>query len=143
MSRSTPFLARLLGLFSIVIVVAMFVRGSALVETVVGDRAFLFDLAMISVTVGLAMVIGHNVWTGGVLPVVVTLVGWLILAKGLFLLFATPEMLAKLFAQMHYGEHFFIYLSPALVIGLYLTVAGFATATPPIVCKMPSLDADK
>jgi len=125
MSRSTPFLARLLGLFIIIIVAAMYVRGSTLVETVAGDRARLFDLAMIGVAAGLAMVIGHNVWRGGVLPVAVTLVGWLILAKGLFLLFAAPATLAELFAQMHYGEHFFIYLAPAFVIGLYLTVAGF------------------
>jgi hypothetical protein len=35
---------------------------------------------------GVAMVVGHNVWSGGALPLVVTPVGWLILAKGLLLL---------------------------------------------------------
>jgi hypothetical protein len=43
--------------------------------------------------------------SGGALPVVVTLVGWLILAKGLLLLFLTPEA--------HPGA-----------IGIYLTWAG-------------------
>ena len=143
MSRSTPFLARLIGVFSIVLVAAMLVRGNALIETVIGDHAIMFDLAMISVAVGLALVIGHNVWSGGVLPVVVTLVGWLILVKGLVLLFVTPEMFAKLFVQIHYGEHFYIYLAPALVIGLYLTIAGFATSTPENICKMPSSDGGK
>lgn len=143
MSRSTPFLARLIGVFSIVLVAAMLVRGNALIETVIRDHAITFDLAMISVAVGLALVIGHNVWSGGVLPVVVTLVGWLILVKGLVLLFVTPEMFAKLFVQIHYGEHFYIYLAPALVIGLYLTIAGFATSTPENICKMPSSDGGK
>ena len=143
MPRSTPFLARLIGVFSIVLVAAMLVRGNALIETVIGDHAIMFDLAMISVAVGLALVIGHNVWSGGVLPVVVTLVGWLILVKGLVLLFVTPEMFAKLFVQIHYGEHFYIYLAPALVIGLYLTIAGFATSTPENICKMPSSDGGK
>ena len=143
MPRSTPFLARLIGVFSIVLVAAMLVRGSALVETVIGDRAIMFDLALISVAGGLAIVIGHNVWSGGVLPVVVTLVGWLILVKGLFLLFVSPELFAKLFAQIHYGEHFYVYLAPALVIGLYLTIAGFATSTPENICKMPPSDAGK
>ncbi|MGA7711127.1 MAG: hypothetical protein WCA81_04440 [Rhizomicrobium sp.] len=143
MSRSTPFLARLIGVFSIVLVAAMLVRGSAMVETIVGDRPIMFDLAMISVAAGLAMVLGHNVWSGGMLPVVVTLVGWLIFVKGLFLLFGTPEMFSRLFAQIHYGEHFYIYLAPAFVIGLYLTVAGFATSTPPIVCATPPADANK
>jgi hypothetical protein len=121
----------------------MLVRGNALIETVIRDHAITFDLAMISVAVGLALVIGHNVWSGGVLPVVVTLVGWLILVKGLVLLFVTPEMFAKLFVQIHYGEHFYIYLAPALVIGLYLTIAGFATSTPENICKMPSSDGGK
>ena len=143
MPRSTPFLARLTGVFSIVLVAAMLVRGSTLVATVISDRAIMFDLAMISVAVGLAMVIGHTAWSGGVLPVVVTLVGWLILVKGLFLLFVSSELFAKLFAQMHYGDHFYIYLVPALVIGLYLTIAGFATSTPENICKMPPSDAGK
>ena len=143
MPRSTPFLARLIGVFSIVLVAAMLVRGTALIETVIGDHAIMFDLAMISVAAGLALVIGHNVWSGGILPVVVTLVGWLILVKGLVLLFVTPEMFAKLFVQIHYGEHFYIYLAPALVIGLYLTIAGFATSTPENICKMPSSDGGK
>ncbi len=143
MSRSTPFLARLIGVFSIILATATLVRGNALVETVIGDHAIMFDLAIISVAAGLAMVLGHNVWSGGVLPVVVTLVGWLILAKGLFLLFVTPEMFAKLFAQIHCAEQSYIYLAPALVLGVYLTVAGFLTSTPPIICKTTSSDANK
>src|SRR5690348_14216277 len=35
---------------------------------------------------GTALVIGHNVWSGGVLPVVVTLLGWLTLIKGIALM---------------------------------------------------------
>ena len=29
------------------------------------------------------MIVGHNVWSGGPLPVTVTLLGWLIFLKGL------------------------------------------------------------
>jgi hypothetical protein len=59
--------------------------------------------------------------------VVVTLVGWLILAKGLMLLFVTPEALKQLFEHMQYGEHYYLYLTPSLVIGLYLTCASFTS----------------
>ena len=41
----------------------------------------------------IAMAIGHNVWSGGALPIVVTLVGWLIFAKGLMLSFVSQEAL--------------------------------------------------
>jgi flagellar motor component MotA len=87
--------------------------------------------AIISLALGLAMILGHNVWSGGALPVVVTLVGWLILAKGLLLLFLTVEPLTRLFERMRYGEHMYLYLAPAFVIGLYLTWAGFATPSSP------------
>ena len=36
-----------------------------------------------AVAVGLGLVIGHNAWSGGALPVVVTLVGWASLIKAL------------------------------------------------------------
>jgi hypothetical protein len=46
------------------------------------------------------MILGHNAWSGGRLPVVVTVAGWLILAKGLLLLFVTPEALSQLLERM-------------------------------------------
>ena len=56
---------------------------------------------------------------------VVTLLGWLILAKGLMLLVLPPEALTSIMQQMRYAEHYRLFLGPALVIGLYLTWAGY------------------
>lgn len=127
MSRLTVFLARLIGLFIVLLITALLLRGSAMVETVIADKPLILTYAMISLAIGLAMILGHNVWSGGLLPVVVTLVGWLILAKGLLLLFVTPEALTEFFERMQYGEHMYLYVAPSLVIGLYLTWAGFTT----------------
>ena len=91
MSRLTVFLARFIGLFAILLVVGLLVRGSAIIEITVADGPVMLTYAIVSLATGLAMILGHNVWSGGALPVVVTLVGWLILAKGLLLLFLTPE----------------------------------------------------
>ncbi|HKO08223.1 MAG TPA: hypothetical protein VJ487_10950 [Alphaproteobacteria bacterium] len=129
MSRLTVFLARFIGLFAILLVVGFLVRGSEIIEVTVADRPVMLTYAIVSLATGLAMILGHNVWSGGALPVVVTLVGWLILAKGLLLLFLTPEALTRLFGRMQYGEHMYLYLMPSLVIGIYLTWAGF-TAPP-------------
>jgi len=85
---------------------------------------------LVSLAAGLAMILGHNIWSGGTLPVVVTLVGWLILAKGLVLSFATPEALTQLLGRMQYGEHYSVYVAPSLIIGLYLTWAGFTAPAP-------------
>jgi hypothetical protein len=130
MSRLTVFLARFIGLFTVLLMVALVVRGSATVETAVADAPVMLDYAIISLAAGLAMILGHNVWSGGALPVVVTLVGWLILAKGIMLLSVTPEALQQIFDHMQYGEHYYLYLTPSLVIGLYLTWAGFTAPSP-------------
>ena len=130
MSRLTVFLARFIGLFTVVLVVAFLVRGSAGVEAAVADGPVMLVYAIISLATGVAMILGHNVWSGGALPVVVTLVGWLILAKGLMLLFVTPDALQQIFDHMHYGEHYYLYLAPSLVVGLYLTSAGFTAPSP-------------
>jgi hypothetical protein len=60
---------------------------------------------------------------------VVTLTGWLILAKGAMLAFVTPEALTHLLGGLRYDEHYNLYVAPSLIIGLYLTFAGF-TARP-------------
>ena len=130
MSQLTVYLARFIGLFTVLLVVGLLVRGSATVGAAVADPPVMLTYAIISLAAGLAMILGHNVWSGGALPVVVTVVGWLILAKGLVLLLITPEAMKQLFGGMHYGEHYYLYLLPALVIGLYLTFAGFTTHPP-------------
>jgi hypothetical protein len=125
MSWLTVFLARLVGLFSVFIAAAYLIRGSAVIETTVADGSVMLVYAMISVAIGVAMILGHNVWSGGVLPVVVTLVGWLILAKGLVLLFLSPQAMMRILQNVQYHQHFYLYLVPATLIGLYLTWGGF------------------
>jgi len=125
MSKLTIFLARFIGLFALLVGVGCLVRGKAVVESAVASGPVMLVYALVSLAAGLAMILGHNVWSGGTLPVVVTLVGWLILAKGLVLFFATPEALTRLLEGMQYGEHYSLCVEPSLVIGLYLTWAGF------------------
>ena len=76
-----------------------------------------------AVAVGLGVVVGHNVWSGGALPVVVTLVGWAALIKGFALLALPPGQMAKLYEVLRY-ERFYI-VGVTLALGLYLTIAAF------------------
>jgi hypothetical protein len=100
MSRLTVFLARAIGLFTVMLVAALLVRGSAVIEESVTDG----PVMLVYATISLAMVLGYNVWTGGALPVVVTLVGWLSLAKGALLLFLAPDAGSQMFEQMRYAD---------------------------------------
>ena len=61
------------------------------------------------------MVLAHNIWSGSVLAVVVTLIGWMALVKSLFFLFLPHEMEAGLFlGQLHYGQLFYVYAAISL-----------------------------
>ena len=127
MSRLTIFLARSIGVFTLLLVVCFLLRGGAVIETSAANGPVMLSYAIISLAMGVAMVIGHNVWSGGVLAMVVTLFGWLILAKGLLLLVLSPEALTGMMHRMRYEEHYPFLLAPAFVTGLYLTWAGFTT----------------
>src|SRR6516164_7197336 len=94
MSPRTRFLSKLIGLYLILISVAMAIHKQATVDTMnalVRNAPELLVTGMIAVAAGLAIVLGHNVWSGGARPVIVTLTGWLVLIKGVLLLFLSPQ----------------------------------------------------
>ncbi|MFZ3262816.1 MAG: hypothetical protein WA172_02350 [Terriglobales bacterium] len=77
MSPRTLFLSRLIGLYCILVAPSMMTRKQATVETVTAllhDSSMIFIVGVITLAAGQAMVLAHNIWSGGALPVV-TLVG--------------------------------------------------------------------
>src|ERR1035438_647561 len=107
----------------------MFVRAQATVEimqAIVQDRPLLFMAGLMGVTAGLAIVLAHNVWSGGALPIIVTLFGWASLIKGALLLLLSPETESQIFILgIRYEQHPKPYAAFALILGAYLTYAGF------------------
>jgi len=61
MSRLTVFLARSIGLFTILLTAGFLVRGSAVIETTTADVPVMLAYAIISLALGVAMIVGHNV----------------------------------------------------------------------------------
>jgi len=131
MSSRTIFLSKLIGLYCIVIALSMMTRRQATVETVTAllqNPSMMLIIGIITLAAGLAMVLAHNIWSGGALAVVVTLVGWVTLIKSLFFLFLPPEMEAGLFLQqLHYQQLFYLYGAISLVLGVYLAYSGFTS----------------
>jgi vacuolar-type H+-ATPase subunit I/STV1 len=90
----------------------------------------LFFIGLVTLAVGLAIVLVHNVWCGGTLPVIVTLVGWLTLIKGLLFLFLSPDAAAGFFlGGLHYEKLFYLYATVGLILGIYLTYGGFRSTS--------------
>ena len=130
MSERTTFLSKFIGLYLILISLALAVHKQASIDTMyalVRNAPVLFVAGLMGVIGGLAIVLCHNVWSGGVLPVLVTLTGWLILIKGALLLFLSPEEIYRLLlSALHYQHFFYPYTVIPLVLGVYLAFAGFA-----------------
>jgi hypothetical protein len=133
MSPRTAFLGKLLGLYLIAVSLSMFAHAQATVEimkAIMQDPPLLFMAGLMGVTAGLAIVLAHNVWSGGVLPIMVTLCGWASLIKGMLLLILSPETESRVFiVGLHYDQHPNLYAAFALLFGAYLTYAGFSSTT--------------
>lgn len=92
----------------------------------IGNPPLLFIAGLLGTTAGLAIVLTHNVWSGGTLPILVTLFGWAALIKGALLLVLPPEAESRVFlVGLHFEPHPNLYATILLVIGAYLTYAGF------------------
>jgi len=128
----TVYLGRLLGLYCLIIAVVMMSHQQTTVDTMaalVRDAPLLFVASLGGMVAGLAIILAHNVWTGGALPVIVTLVGWAALIKGLVFMLLPPETSVAYFGALQYARFFYLYMSLTLVIGLYLTYASFRAST--------------
>ncbi len=125
----TIFLAKFLGLYCIIAALAMMARKQSTVATInalIRNPPLLLLVEVLGLAGGLAMVIGHNIWSGGALPVVITLLGWIMAFRGAVLLALSPDATIKLVEALRYEDRFYVYMGVTLVLGLYLAYAGFS-----------------
>ena len=129
MSPLTVFLGKLIGLYCIIAALALMAHKRSTVESIkalIRNPPLLLLVEVIALIAGLAMVLGHNLWSGGTLAVIVTLIGWLVTIRGVALLVLPENVKLKLFEALRYEERFFIYMGVVLVLGIYLTFAAFS-----------------
>jgi hypothetical protein len=129
MAKGTLFLCRLFGLYCLVIGLLMMADPRGTVQTItslIHDGPLVFVLGVILLFAGLAMTLGHNIWSGGPAPVIVTVIGWLTLVKGLTFLVLAPAQLSDFYLlQLQFGRLYYLYALVTLVLGTYLTYLGF------------------
>lgn len=127
MTLRTTYLSKLLGYYSVLVSLAMIMHKQAtvaMVSRLATHAGAPFAIGLIAIAVGLAMVLAHNVWSGGALPVVVTLIGWWSLIEGLLCLFLPVGVIAGLLGGPLYAEYFYVTPVISLLVGLYLIYAS-------------------
>lgn len=133
MKPLTVYLGRLLGLFTLVTSFWLLIERQTTLSTIpalLGDRPAMVIFAVIALAGGLAIVLAHNVWSGGVLPILVTLIGWVMLIRGVLFLFLPPEATLGILEAMQFGRFFYLYLAIPFVLGIYLTYLALTARTP-------------
>lgn len=97
-----------------------------IMKEIVQTPPLLFMAGLMGMTAGLAIVLAHNVWSGGALPVIVTLFGWASLIKGMLLLILSPDTESRVFIMgLRYDQHPYPYAFFLLLLGAYLIYAAF------------------
>ena len=93
MNRSI-YLARLFGTVLALVGVAIVLRPDHfrdILKAFDANPALMYFAGLAALSMGVAVVIGHNLWTWR-WPVLVTLIGWISLAKGIAILAAPQHM---------------------------------------------------
>jgi hypothetical protein len=128
MSPLTLFLAKFLGLFCLLMCGVLVARPKASLEAInamMESPGLILVTGIFTMAGGAALVVGHNVWSGGALPVAVTLLGWLTLIKGVALMATPPRVLIAVYQALHYPARFRLYMTAALLLSGWLTVTAF------------------
>jgi hypothetical protein len=132
MSPRTVFLSKLIGLYCLILALAMVLNKAALMDEITalaGNSPVMLVVGVFTLFAGLAMVLGHNVWRGGGVTIVVTVIGWLTLLKALLILFIPLSVESRfLLIPLHSDGLFYVRLALTFLLGVYLTYGGFAAS---------------
>jgi hypothetical protein len=123
----TVFLAKLIGAILITVAAAMLARAKEMAEIarrMIADPGMVMFGGALRTGFGLAIVIGHDIWSGGALAVAVTLFGWTLYLSGLLLLFASQERLQRMLNAMSLQRNMGAYAAGVGLLGFYYLVAG-------------------
>jgi hypothetical protein len=125
---STYFLARLIGLLLLSVGASMVFQKTVFMKVlndVTGDRTSLFMVGVVLLLSGLSVVLTHNIWNAGFLPLVITLIGWVLILRGIISVFVPGDGVLRMIRWLKVEEFSWLYAIVVLVIGAYLTWAGF------------------
>lgn len=123
----SKFLAKVLGLYLIIVSVIMLVNINQFtvnVTALLNDSPLMFVTGFFTLILGVVMVVSHTIWQWN-WRVLITIISWLTVLKGIALLLY-PQYLDKTsILVFHSVNSSYISASIDLIIGLMLSYFGF------------------
>lgn len=124
--ETSIFLAKVIGLVSVISTVAVLIRykkSLTLEEEAVKSPGVTYVTGLAILILGVLLVVSHSVWTYD-WRLVITIVGWLVLLKGAGRIFF-PNAVRRLIEKKRDDRRFLFGEAVVLLIGLYLLYYGF------------------
>ena len=124
--ETSIFLAKVIGLSGAISTLAILIRYRAFAEMeeqASKSPVILYLSGFTFVILGSLLVSSHQVWTGD-WRVIITIVGWALLIKGILRIFF-PELVIKLLARKKNNRNFMIAEVVVLFVSLYLLYQGY------------------
>ena len=122
------FLAKIIGLYLIIDGLIAVTRQKDLIpiiEQFKNSKAGMLLLGVFLFVVGLLITTTHNIWSGAAFQVVLTLLGWIILLKGLFLSLMPVSCMSKLITKFNKPVVYKVVGPTVVLIGVWLAISGF------------------
>jgi hypothetical protein len=125
--ETTLFLAKVIGLYFLVIGLHMALRGKELrlmFEAFAENRPLTYLASVFALILGLLLVVSHNVWVAG-WPVIVTLLSWLVLIKAIAYLLLPFSAMAGVVKAFNRPAWFTAGGAITAGFGVFLAAKGF------------------
>jgi hypothetical protein len=122
----TLVLAQVLGItFAVLGLSMLFNKNNTIlaVEEMVQSKSFMWIGGLIALMIGAVIIALNNVWSSN-LHLLISLIGWLALIKGAFLLFL-PNSAASFYRKVNKGNIFVLAGLVVFILGLLLLYKGF------------------
>ena len=98
-------------------------------QAFVGNGSFMYFVGIMALVVGYLIVAFHNTWTCDV-SVIITVLGWIALIKGIVILVAPKAMIALVRLIVEKSMFMKIEAILAIVLGLLFSYIGFCPKSP-------------
>lgn len=120
------FIAKVLGPYMIIMAIAMSLNAKR-VKALLTDKAnvsFMLVSGMLAVVFGLMIVVTHNLWEAN-WKVIITVIGWLALIKGIVRLFFPEHTMKSISNMIRKKKAFHVTAFVILLIGAYLSYMAY------------------
>lgn len=118
------FWARLLGLYTLIMSVGLFFhlkKYQTLMTELSQNNMVLMILGMFTLFLGLTIVLSHRTIRGW--PIIITVIGYLVILKGILLMFF-PHWIQKALSIWQSFDNY-IAIIPPLIVSIILLICGF------------------